>query len=116
MLLFSPRNPEIDAHLGDVTVDPSTLWTGGHSLGAAYTFLVLDDVLERGWGQHAMVVALEAPANRPMQPALQPVLSQLPNETLVQIGVSQDDMSVGFARSVSSAVVLRASKREKSID
>lgn len=95
MLLFSPRNPEIDAHLGEVTVDPSTLWTGGHSLGAAYTFLVLDDVLERGWGQHAMVVALEAPANRPMQPALQPVLSQLPNETLVQIGVSQDDMSVG---------------------
>ena len=31
-----------------------------------------------------------------MQAALQPTLSPLPNETLVQIGVSQDDMSVGM--------------------
>ncbi|RJV00347.1 MAG: hypothetical protein DWC10_00295 [Candidatus Poseidoniales archaeon] len=96
MLLSTQRDPRVDAHLGNVTVDPSTLWTGGHSLGAAYTFITLDDVLSRGWGQHALVVALEAPASRPMQAALQPTLSPLPNETLVQIGVSQDDMSVGM--------------------
>ena len=43
-----------------------------------------------------LVVALEAPASRPMQASLQPNLSLIPEETLVQIGVPQDDMSVGM--------------------
>ena len=50
VLLDSSRAPEIDAHLGEVVVDPTTLWTGGHSLGASYTFLTLNSAFERGWG------------------------------------------------------------------
>lgn len=96
LLLQSPRAPEIEAHLGEVVVDPTTLWTGGHSLGASYTFLTLNSAFERGWGSHALVVALEAPASRPMQAELQPNLTGMPNDTLVQIGVPQDDMSVGL--------------------
>ena len=96
MLLGAQRASEVEAHLGDVIVDPSTLWLGGHSLGAAYTFLTLDEALHRGWGQHAMVVALESPASRPVQEDLQPNLTGLPDEMLVQIGVTQDDMSVGM--------------------
>ena len=96
ILLQGQRAPEIDAHLGEVIVDPTTLWAGGHSLGASYTFLTLNSAFERGWGSHALVVALEAPATRPMQTNLQPNLTGMPNETLVQIGVPQDDMSVGL--------------------
>jgi len=95
VLLGPDRSPELDAHLGAVTVDPTTLWAGGHSLGAAYTFLTLNAAFERGWGSRALVVALEAPASRPMQPSLQPNLTGMPEETLIQIGIPQDDMSVG---------------------
>lgn len=96
ILLSDEREAPLDEHLGDVVVDPTSLWTGGHSLGAAYTFITLDAALERGWGSKALVVALEAPASRPMQIGLQPDLSELPDETMVQIGVPQDDMSVGM--------------------
>jgi hypothetical protein len=100
VLLSDDRAPEVEARLGNVVVDPATLWAGGHSLGAAYTFLVLDEALSLGWGNHALVVALEAPASRPVQDALQPRLENLPNETLVQIAVAQDDMSVGMCPGV----------------
>ena len=96
ILLQPQRETQLEEHLGQRYVDPSSLWTGGHSLGAAYTFITLDDVLERGWGSKALVVALESPASRPMQANLQPDLSAMPNETMVQIGVPQDDMSVGM--------------------
>ena len=96
LLLGDQRDERIDLHLGETRIDPQSLWVGGHSLGAAYTFLTLDEAFERGWGQHALVVALEAPASRPMQGDLQPDLSALPDEALVQISVSEDDMSVGM--------------------
>jgi hypothetical protein len=96
ILLGTEREAQLEEHLGEVRVDPSSLWVGGHSLGAAYTFISLDSALERGWGTHALVVALEAPASRPMQATLQPNLSSIPEETFVQIGVPQDDMSVGM--------------------
>ena len=96
ILLQPQREAQLEEHLGQRYVDPTSLWTGGHSLGAAYTFITLDDVLERGWGSKALVVALESPASRPMQANLQPDLSAMPNETMVQIGVPQDDMSVGM--------------------
>ena len=95
VLVGPERAKQIDEHLGDVVVDPSSLWTGGHSLGAAYTFVTLDAALAQGWGSKALVVALEAPASRPMQPTLQPNLSGMPDDTLVQIAISKDDMSVG---------------------
>lgn len=90
------RDPRIDKTIGGVIIDPSSLWMGGHSLGAAYTFLSLDDAFERGWGDHALVVALEAPASRPMQDALQHDFARIPANTLVQIAVAEDDMSVGM--------------------
>ena len=96
ILLGEQRDERVDTHLGDTAVDPASLWVGGHSLGAAYTFFTLDEAFERGWGQHALVVALEAPASRPMQQDLQPDLSALPDEALIQISVSEDDMSVGM--------------------
>ena len=96
MILGDNRDQRINEHLGNVIIDPSSLWVGGHSLGAAYTFLTLDDALERGWASRSLAVALEAPANRPMQAALQPNLTNLPEDTLVQISVSEDDMSVGM--------------------
>ena len=61
----SPRNPGDDAHLGDVTVDPSTLWTGGHSLGAAYTCLVLDLMCSSVVGGNTSWSSPSKPANRP---------------------------------------------------
>ena len=96
ILLGPEREAQLEDHLGDIRVDPSSLWVGGHSLGAAYTFISLDSALERGWASNALVVALEAPASRPMQASLQPNLTLIPEETLVQIGVPQDDMSVGM--------------------
>lgn len=96
ILLGPEREAQLEDHLGDIQVDPSSLWVGGHSLGAAYTFISLDSALERGWASNALVVALEAPASRPMQASLQPNLTLIPEDTLVQIGVPQDDMSVGM--------------------
>ena len=96
IILGPERDERLDAHLGEIQIDPTSLWVGGHSLGAAYSFTTLDAALERGWGSHALVVALEAPASRPMQSSLQPDLTLMPEETIVQIGVPQDDMSVGM--------------------
>lgn len=95
MAIQEPRHADVEAHLGAMYINPSDLWVGGHSLGAGYTFITLDDVLERGWANHSLVVALEAPASRPAQASIQPNLVNLPEQTLVQIGVSRDDMSVG---------------------
>lgn len=95
VLIGPQRAEEVTEILGNMTVDPDALWVGGHSLGASYTFLTLDESLERGWGETAVVVALEAPADRPMQDHLQPNLTGLPEQTLVQIGVAEDDTSVG---------------------
>lgn len=95
VLIGTNRAPEVSEVLGNITVDPDVLWVGGHSLGASYTFLTLDESLERGWGERAVVVSLEAPADRPLQDHLQPNLTGLPATTLVQIGVAEDDTSVG---------------------
>ena len=95
VLLSEQRAAWVNDTLGNITVDPDHLWVGGHSLGGAYTFLTLDESLQRGWGSQSLVVALEAPADRPMQNELQPNLTGLPEHTLVQIGVAEDDMSVG---------------------
>lgn len=95
MAIEEPRHAEVENHLGNMTINPSDLWVGGHSLGAGYSFITLDDILSRGWADHSLLIALEAPASRPAQASLQPNLTNLPKETLVQIAVSRDDMSVG---------------------
>lgn len=95
MLLGENRSTTLDTTLGNITIDPTSLWVGGHSLGGAYTFITLDEVLAKGWGSRALVVALESPASRPKGMSMQPDLSNLPEDTMVQIAVTEDDMSVG---------------------
>ena len=95
MLFGENRSTTLDTTLGNITVDPTSLWVGGHSLGGAYTFITLDEVLAKGWGSRALVVALESPASRPKGMSMQPDLSNLPEDTMVQIAVTEDDMSVG---------------------
>ncbi|MAJ01328.1 MAG: hypothetical protein CMA10_02860 [Euryarchaeota archaeon] len=95
MIIGENRSQEMEDNLGNRTVDPTSLWVGGHSLGGAYTFITLDEVLPKGWGSHALVVALESPASRPMGDFMEPDLSNLPLNTMVQVAVTEDDMSVG---------------------
>ena len=95
MIIGENRSTEMETNLGNITVDPTSLWVGGHSLGGAYTFITLDEVLPKGWGSHALVVALESPASRPMGESMTPDLSDLPLNTMVQVAVTEDDMSVG---------------------
>ena len=95
MVLGENRSAVTEDTLGNITIDPTLLWVGGHSLGGAYTFITLDEVLTKGWGSRALVVALESPASRPMGESMQPDLSNLPADTMVQVAVTEDDMSVG---------------------
>ena len=95
MVLGENRSAITEETLGNITIDPTSLWVGGHSLGGAYTFITLDEVLAKGWGSRALVVALESPASRPMGESMQPDLSNLPADTMVQVAVTEDDMSVG---------------------
>lgn len=95
MVLGENRSAITEDTLGNITIDPTSLWVGGHSLGGAYTFITLDEVLAKGWGSRALVVALESPASRPMGESMQPDLSNLPADTMVQVAVTEDDMSVG---------------------
>lgn len=95
MILGENRSAVTEETLGSITIDPTSLWVGGHSLGGAYTFITLDEVLTKGWGSRALVVALESPASRPMGESMQPDLTNLPVDTMVQVAVTEDDMSVG---------------------
>ena len=80
--------------LVDGKVNTDFLLVGGHSLGAGYSFIVLDWALERGWGSDSLVVDLEAPYARPVQEDLQPNLSSIPENFIAHVAVSEDDMSV----------------------
>lgn len=95
-----PRAVAINAALEFMTsllpenVDQDYLMVGGHSLGAGYSFLALDWALENNWGQEALFVSLEAPYARPVQEHLQFNNSNLPENFLAHVAVSEDDMSV----------------------
>ena len=58
--LNETRHPSVDASLGNVTIDSSHLWIGGHSLGGAYTFIQLYEAMERGWGNETLFVDIES--------------------------------------------------------
>jgi len=94
------RSVEVDAVLGNHTIDPSHLWLGGHSLGGAYVFLSLYESLERQWGNETLFLDFESPWTRPSHPELQPNMSRLPNTTMVHIAQGIDDMSVNSCYSV----------------
>jgi len=75
-------------------VDQDYLMVAGHSLGAGYSFLALDWALGYGWGDKALFVSLETPYARPVQDHLQFNSSNLPENFLAHVAVSEDDMSV----------------------
>ena len=85
----------VQSILGKVSISTDEVWIGGHSLGASYSFFVVNYAMEKGWGQSALMINLESPAPRPSQPKLQPTWSSLPNNTIIHSVVTQDDMSVG---------------------
>ena len=94
------RSAEVEAVLGDHTIDPSHLWLGGHSLGGAYVFLSLYESMERRWGNETLFLDFESPWTRPSHLGLQPNMSRLPNTTMVHIAQGIDDMSVDACYSV----------------
>jgi len=94
------RSVEVDAVLGEHTIDPSHLWLGGHSLGGAYVFLSLYESMERQWGNETLFLDFESAWTRPSHPDLQPNMSRLPNSTIVHIARGIDDMSVDACYSV----------------
>ena len=95
-----PRAIAIDAALEFMltllpeNVHHDYLMVGGHSLGAGYSFLVLDWALDKGWGSEALFVSLEAPYARPVQEHLQFDSAKLPQNFLAHVAISEDDMSV----------------------
>lgn len=98
--LSDQRHTSVDMALGNVTIDPSHLWIGGHSLGGAYTFIQLYESLERGWGNETLFIDIESGWTRPNQVELQPNLSRMPNNTMVHIARGVDDMTVDACYSV----------------
>jgi len=98
--LNETRHPSVDAALGNVTIDSSHLWIGGHSLGGAYTFIQLYEAMERGWGNETLFVDIESGWTRPDQAMLQPNLSRMPEDAMVHIARGVDDMTVDACYSV----------------
>tara|TARA_S200000501_G_scaffold227619_1_gene213428 strand:- start:4066 stop:5721 length:1656 start_codon:yes stop_codon:yes gene_type:complete len=98
--LNSSRHQTVDLALGNVTINPSHLWIGGHSLGGAYTFIQLHESMERGWGNETLFIDIESGWTRPDQIDLQPNLSKIPNDTMIHIARGIDDMTVDACYSV----------------
>ena len=109
--LNESRHSSVDAALGNVTINPSHLWIGGHSLGGAYTFVQLYESMERGWGNETLFVNIESGWTRPNQAQLQPNLSRMPADTMVHIARGVDDMTVDACYSVHHQQVYSALPR-----
>jgi len=96
----SPRDADIDAVLGNLAIMPEHLWIGGHSLGGAYSLQALGMVQAYSWGNETLVVDTEMAAARPVQEQWQPEYGNLPENSIVHLVVSEDDMTVGQCNSV----------------
>ena len=96
----SARDTEIDNILGNLTIMPEHLWIGGHSLGGAYSLQALGMAQSMGWGSETLFVNTEMAAARPVQEEWTPDYSNLPENTIVHLVVSEDDMTVGQCNSV----------------
>lgn len=110
--LNESRHSSVDSALGNVTINPSHLWIGGHSLGGAYTFVQLYESMERGWGNETLFVNIESGWTRPNQAHLQPNLSRMPADTMVHIARGIDDMTVDACYSVHHQQVYSALPNE----
>ena len=100
IITATPRETEIDEVLGNLTIMPEHLWIGGHSLGGAYSLQALGMVQEYSWGNETLMVDTEMAAARPIQEEWLPDYSNLPENTIVHLVVSEDDMTVGQCNSV----------------
>lgn len=98
--LGEDRHSSVDTALGNVSVNTSHLWIGGHSLGGAYTFVQLYESMERGWGNETLFIDIESGWTRPNQMHLQPNLSRMPEDAMVHIARGVDDMTVDACYSV----------------
>ena len=94
------RDDFVNQTLGDLKILPQHLWIGGHSLGGAYSLQALQMALDIGWGNQTLVVDTEMAAARPVQENWLPNYADLPENTLVHLVVSEDDMTVGQCDSV----------------
>ena len=92
--LTENRSDWIETTLGDIIIDPSHLWVGGHSLGAGLSFRSLDESMQRGWGSQSLFIALEAPYAHSVDSELRGDISKLPIHTMGHIAISEDDTSV----------------------
>ena len=98
--LNDTRHDSVNLALGNVTINPSHLWIGGHSLGGAYSFIKLYESMERNWGNQTLFIDIESGWTRPDQLELQPNFSKLPEDTMVHIARGVDDMTVDACYSV----------------
>ena len=99
-IILPSQNGSFSQHLHNASINPSHLLVGGHSLGAGYALLVMDSVLEKGWGNESLFISLEASYARPVQQSLQINTSKIPPHTLVHTTIAEDDMSVNDCFSV----------------
>ncbi len=100
IITASPRDTAIDEVLDNLTIMPEHLWIGGHSLGGAYSLQALGMVQAYSWGNETLVVDTEMAAARPVQEQWLPEYTNLPENSIVHLVVSEDDMTVGQCNSV----------------
>ena len=100
IITASPRDVAIDEVLGNLTIMPEHLWIGGHSLGGAYSLQALGMVQAYSWGNETLMVDTEMAAARPVQEQWLPEYTNLPENSIVHLVVSEDDMTVGQCNSV----------------
>lgn len=100
IITASPRDTAIDEVLGNLTIMPEHLWIGGHSLGGAYSLQALGMVQAYSWGNETLMVDTEMAAARPVQEQWLPAYTNLPENSIVHLVVSEDDMTVGQCNSV----------------
>jgi len=96
----STRDDFVNQTLGELKILPQHLWIGGHSLGGAYSLQALQMAIDKEWGNQTLVVDTEMAAARPVQENWLPNYTNLPENTLVHLVVSEDDMTVGQCDSV----------------
>ena len=94
------RDDFVNQTLGELKILPQHLWIGGHSLGGAYSLQALQMALDKEWGNQTLVVDTEMASGRPVQENWLPNYTNLPENTLVHLVVSEDDMTVGQCDSV----------------
>ena len=94
------RDDFVNQTLGELKILPQHLWIGGHSLGGAYSLQALQMALYKEWGNQTLVVDTEMASGRPVQENWLPNYTNLPENTLVHLVVSEDDMTVGQCDSV----------------